>query len=133
VLDVPTCSCGTFAVGRCVQCGEAVCHDHRIAVEERLYCRAPDRRGIVERLATDPATVGEATGGFGVSKSAISKHLKVLEKTGVVTRVIEGRTHRLSLEPEALGEAADWMGSPARPLGAPVRRRRQVLKEEDSR
>jgi len=69
----------------------------------------PIRRGIVERLAQGPATVGEATAGFGVSKPAISKHLKVLEETGVVTRVVEGRTHRLSLEPEVLSVAADWM------------------------
>lgn len=71
----------------------------------------PIRRGIVERLAVGPATVGEATSGFGVSKPAISKHLKVLEETGVVTRVIVGRTHRLSLEPDVLGEAAEWMDS----------------------
>jgi DNA-binding transcriptional ArsR family regulator len=53
--------------------------------------------------------VGDATAGFGVSKPAISKHLKVLEETGVVTRDVEGRSHRLSLHPSALGEAADWM------------------------
>ena len=69
----------------------------------------PIRRGIVERLAAGPATVGDATSGFGVSKPAISKHLRVLEETGVVTRVIDGRTHRLSLDTLALGEAADWM------------------------
>jgi DNA-binding transcriptional ArsR family regulator len=69
----------------------------------------PIRRGIVERLATGPATVGEVTRGFGVSKPAITKHLKVLEATGVVSRVVEGRTHRLSLEPRALDEAAEWM------------------------
>ncbi len=69
----------------------------------------PIRRGIVERLAAGPATVGVATAGLGVSKPAISKHLKVLEETGVVTRVVEGRTHRLSLDTDALGEAADWM------------------------
>ncbi len=69
----------------------------------------PIRRGIVERLAAGPATVGEVTGDFDVSKPAISKHLKVLEETGVVTRVVEGRTHRLSLEPEALNDAAEWM------------------------
>ena len=69
----------------------------------------PIRRGIVERLAAGPATVGEATAGFGVSKPAITKHLRVLEETGVVTRVVEGRTHRLSLRPEVMSEAADWM------------------------
>jgi len=69
----------------------------------------PIRREIVERLAPGPATVGEVTRGFDVSKPAISKHLKVLEETGVVSRVIEGRTHRLSLEPQALEGAAEWM------------------------
>jgi DNA-binding transcriptional ArsR family regulator len=69
----------------------------------------PIRRGIVERLAVGSATVGEVTRDFGVSKPAISKHLKVLEESGVVSRVIEGRTHRLSLQPRALDEAAEWM------------------------
>jgi DNA-binding transcriptional ArsR family regulator len=69
----------------------------------------PIRRGIVERLAAGPATVGVATAGFGVSKPAISKHLRVLEETGVVTRVVEGRTHRISLDTDGLGEAAEWM------------------------
>ncbi len=69
----------------------------------------PIRLEIVERLAAGSATVSEVTRGFDVSKPAISKHLKVLEETGVVTRVIEGRTHRLSLEPAVLDEAADWM------------------------
>ena len=53
----------------------------------------------------------DATGGFGVSKPAISRHLKVLEESGVVSRVIDGRTHRLSLDTHALKEAADWMDS----------------------
>jgi DNA-binding transcriptional ArsR family regulator len=69
----------------------------------------PIRRGIVERLATGSATVGDATAGFGVSKPAISKHVKVLEETGVVMREVEGRTHRLSLATNTLDEAADWM------------------------
>jgi DNA-binding transcriptional ArsR family regulator len=69
----------------------------------------PIRRGIVERLADGPATVGQATSGFGVSKPAISRHLKVLEEAGVVVRRIDGRTHRLALDPTALAQAADWM------------------------
>ena len=53
--------------------------------------------------------MGEVTGGFGVSKPAISKHLKVLEESGVVSRVVEGRRHVLSLRTETLEEATEWM------------------------
>jgi DNA-binding transcriptional ArsR family regulator len=69
----------------------------------------PLRRGIVERLAHGPATIGEATGGFGVAKPTISKHVKVLEEAGVVVRTVEGRRHRLSLELDALGDAVAWI------------------------
>ena len=69
----------------------------------------PARRRIVERLAYGPATVGDATAGLGISKPAVTKHLKVLEGAGLVTRVREGRTHRLALERRPLREAADWM------------------------
>jgi DNA-binding transcriptional ArsR family regulator len=68
----------------------------------------PIRRGIVERLARGPATVGVVTRGFGVSKPTISKHLKVLEREGVVLRTVNGRTHLLDLNPAPLAEAADW-------------------------
>jgi DNA-binding transcriptional ArsR family regulator len=62
-----------------------------------------------ERLGAGPATVGDATAGFGVSKPAITKHVKVLEETGVVTRAVEGRTHVLSVELDVLREVAEWM------------------------
>jgi DNA-binding transcriptional ArsR family regulator len=68
----------------------------------------PIRRGIVERLARGPATVGVATRGFGVSKPTISKHVKVLERAGVVVRTVEGRTHQLELNVAPLDEAAEW-------------------------
>jgi DNA-binding transcriptional ArsR family regulator len=69
----------------------------------------PIRRDIVARLAEGSATVAEATGDFPVSRPAISKHLKVLEESGVIVRVIDGRNHRLSLDPHGLDEAAEWM------------------------
>jgi len=62
----------------------------------------------VERLAQGSATVGVATRGFGVSKPTISKHLKVLERAGVVVRTVEGRTHQLELNVAPLNEAAQW-------------------------
>ena len=70
----------------------------------------PIRRDIVERLSGGGiATVGEASRDLGVSKPTISRHLRMLEEAGVVTRVIDGRIHRLALRPEALAEAADWL------------------------
>jgi DNA-binding transcriptional ArsR family regulator len=68
----------------------------------------PIRRGIVERLARGPAAVGVVTRGFGVSKPTISKHLKVLERAGVVVRTVQGRTHQLELNVAPLNEAAEW-------------------------
>jgi DNA-binding transcriptional ArsR family regulator len=71
----------------------------------------PLRRDIVERLSGGPATVGVLTRDFGVSKPTVSRHLRLLEEAGVVVRVIDGRTHRLALRPEALAEASDWLES----------------------
>jgi DNA-binding transcriptional ArsR family regulator len=74
----------------------------------------PLRREIVERLSSGPATVGEVTRDFGVSKPTISRHLKALEEAGVVSRVIAGRNHRLALRPDALAEASGWIESQRR-------------------
>jgi DNA-binding transcriptional ArsR family regulator len=72
-------------------------------------CSHPIRRGILERLGDGELTVGEATRDFGVSKPAISKHLKVLEEAGTIVRVIDGRTHRLRLGQRPLDDAYAWM------------------------
>lgn len=71
----------------------------------------PIRREIVHRLSSGTATVGEASRGLGVSKPTISRHLKLLEDAGVVTRVVDGRTHRLGLRTETLAGAAEWIES----------------------
>jgi DNA-binding transcriptional ArsR family regulator len=68
----------------------------------------PARRAIVERLVRGPATVGEATRRLGISKPAVTKHLKVLEGVGVVDRTVEGRRHWLRLVPQPLDDAAGW-------------------------
>ena len=71
----------------------------------------PLRRDIVERLSGGMATVGEVSRDFGVSKPTISRHLKMLEEAGVVSRVVDGRIHRLALRPEALAETGRWIES----------------------
>ncbi|HXC23720.1 MAG TPA: metalloregulator ArsR/SmtB family transcription factor [Solirubrobacteraceae bacterium] len=76
-----------------------------------VACSHPIRRSILERLTGGELTVGEATGDFDVSKPAISKHLKLLEEAGAITRVIDGRTHRLRLREQPLDDAYAWMTS----------------------
>lgn len=69
----------------------------------------PIRRRVVERLTLGPATVGEASRGFGVSKPTMTQHLHVLEDAGLIVRDVEGRTHRLRLEGARLYEAEAWL------------------------
>jgi DNA-binding transcriptional ArsR family regulator len=69
----------------------------------------PLRRQIVERLSGGPASVGEVTNDFAVSKPTISRHLRILEEAGVVSRVIVGRNHRLALRSKALADAEEWI------------------------
>lgn len=68
----------------------------------------PTRRRIVERLARRALTVGEIAAGFPISKPAISKHVRILEESGLLAREIEGRIHRCRLEPKAMRSAATW-------------------------
>ena len=69
----------------------------------------PVRRAVLDRLASGPATVGEANRGLDVSKPALTKHLKVLEEVGVVRRTVEGRQHRLELDGRPLDAATRWL------------------------
>ena len=69
----------------------------------------PTRRAILTRLAQGDATVAELAAPFSVSQPAISRHLKVLEKAGLISRR-RRRTARLShLEAEPLREATAWL------------------------
>jgi len=67
------------------------------------------RRAILGRLALGPATVSELAQPFRVSRPAISKHLRVLERAGLVRRGRDGRTSRCVLNAIALRQAAAWV------------------------
>jgi len=69
----------------------------------------PTRRAILARLATGEATVNELAEPFDMSQPAISKHLKVLERAGLVTRGREAQRRPRKLEPGPLAEATDWI------------------------
>src|SRR5215510_2124235 len=69
----------------------------------------PTRRAILERLTRGDITVGELARPFRVSRPAISKHLRVLERAGLVRREREGRVSRLELDAHAMRTASEWM------------------------
>ncbi len=64
---------------------------------------SPIRRGMLERLSRGWATVGELAEPYDVSPPAISKHLRVLEKAGLVERRVRGRVHYCRLVPQRHG------------------------------
>ncbi|HJX08249.1 MAG TPA: metalloregulator ArsR/SmtB family transcription factor [Actinomycetota bacterium] len=69
----------------------------------------PTRRAIVERLADGEASVTELAAPFEMSLPAVSKHLKVLEKAGLISRGRRAQWRPCRLEPEPLKEASDWL------------------------
>ena len=69
----------------------------------------PTRRGILEMLSKGDATVNELAKPFPVSLPAISKHLKVLERAGLISRGRNAQWRPCRLEAETLKEGADWM------------------------
>lgn len=69
----------------------------------------PLRRTIVERLAAGPSTISAAAAGLHVSKPAVSRHVRILEDSGVVERTVQGRTHVLALNMATLDEARSWL------------------------
>lgn len=69
----------------------------------------PTRRAILERLAKGDASAGELASPFGISKPAISKHLKILEKVNLIVRRKDAQYHRFHLQPESLDLAYSWI------------------------
>jgi DNA-binding transcriptional ArsR family regulator len=71
----------------------------------------PTRRAILGRLAGGDARVTDLAEPFSISLNSVSKHIRALERAGLVTRRRQGREHILSFNPRALDAAADWIES----------------------
>lgn len=69
----------------------------------------PTRRAILARLASGEATVNELTEPFTISQPAISKHLKVLERAGLISISVDAQRRPRRLEPAPLKAATDWL------------------------
>jgi DNA-binding transcriptional ArsR family regulator len=69
----------------------------------------PTRRAILARLKAGDATVNELAAPFAISQPAVSKHLKILERAGLVTRSNVGTSRPVRIEAGPMREAADWL------------------------
>lgn len=67
------------------------------------------RRGMIERLASGPASIRELGAPFAISKPAVTKHVKVLERAGLVVRRKDGRVHRCTLNSVPMQQAENWI------------------------
>jgi DNA-binding transcriptional ArsR family regulator len=69
----------------------------------------PTRRAILARLQQGEATVNELAAPFDISQPAVSKHLKILERAGLVSRTNVGTSRPVRIEAGPMREAADWL------------------------
>ena len=78
---------------------------------DRVFHALADRtrRALLLRLAEGEAMVTALAAPFDMSLPAVSKHLRVLERAGLVERTVEGRVHRCAFGPAPLGEVEQWL------------------------
>ena len=67
------------------------------------------RRSILKRLASGEARVTEVAAPYDISLNSVSKHIRILERAGLVSRRIAGRDHFLSFNPKPLDDVAEWI------------------------
>lgn len=91
----------------------------------------PTRRAILQRLSRGEAPVTELARPFPISLNSVSKHIRRLERAGLVRRRRAGREHLLSLDPEPLDEAAAWIERQRALWTARLDALDEVLREED--
>lgn len=89
----------------------------------------PTRRAILARLLQGEASVTELTAPFAMSQPAISKHLKVLERAGLVSRARDAQRRPVKAEPKPLAEAAGWLDTYRRLLERRFERLDALLEE----
>jgi len=89
----------------------------------------PTRRAILALLASGEASVAELAKPFEMSQPAISKHLKVLERAGLISRRRDAQRRPRRVEPKPLAEATEWLERYRRSLEASFQRLDSLLEE----
>ena len=87
---------------------------HKISADDRLDAvfhalGHSTRRALLARLAKRPAMITELADPFAMSLPAVSRHIRVLEDAGLVTRSVDGRMHRCSLNPKPFKTIEGWL------------------------
>lgn len=93
----------------------------------------PTRRQMLHALAGGEKTVSQLADPFAISLAAASKHIKTLEKAGLIRREVRGRTHLCRLEPGPLASAHEWLGFYQRFWTERLDILDRLLREEDDR
>jgi DNA-binding transcriptional ArsR family regulator len=91
----------------------------------------PTRRAILERLSRGDARVTDVAGPFAISLNSVSKHIRLLERAGLVHRHVVGREHHLSLDTRPLDDAAAWIERQRTLWQSRLRMLDAILREED--
>jgi DNA-binding transcriptional ArsR family regulator len=89
------------------------------------------RRRMLRDLAAGARTVGQLAEPFSMSLAAASKHIRVLERAGLIRREVRGRTHLCRLESGPLASAHDWIGFYERFWTGRLDALERLLREED--
>jgi DNA-binding transcriptional ArsR family regulator len=90
------------------------------------------RRDILQRLAAGDARVTELAAPYDISLNSVSKHIRILERAGLVRRRVSGRDHFLSLDPAPLDAAAAWMARERAAWTTRLDRLEAALRAEDA-
>jgi DNA-binding transcriptional ArsR family regulator len=91
----------------------------------------PTRRAILEFLSRGDARVTDVAEPFPISLNSVSKHIRLLERAGLVRRQVRGREHLLSFNAQPLDSAAEWIESHRALWVTRLRALDALLKEED--
>ena len=93
----------------------------------------PTRRRIVERLSRRTLTIGQLSQEFPISQPAVSKHVRILEESGLLQREVVGRVHYCSLDPAALDGAMRWVERQRKYWNAALDRLELILSKPGSK
>ena len=91
----------------------------------------PVRRELLEQVRARPARVTDLAAGFDISLQAVSRHLKVLEAAGLVSRSVAGRDHFIEGRPEGWAAVSDWVDQQSAAWGARLAALKRILEAED--